>query len=120
MMCAGAGAATAAMVLGGSTPAFAKSDTMLTAAPAAHARHAYHLTVAVGDDAGAQPASARLQVRNGHGRFQWYGTWHRLHRSDWSDESYTFAVADWHRGAETFRAIVTGYAITNNVTVVVR
>jgi hypothetical protein len=119
-MFAGAGAVTAAMVLSGATPAFAKSDTTLTESRVAHARDAYHLTVLVGDDAGAQPASVRLQVSNGHGRFQWYGTWHSLHRTDYFNESYTFTVTDWRNRAETFRAIVTSYAITNNVTVVAR
>jgi hypothetical protein len=117
---AGAGALTAAMVLAGATPAFAKSNTTLTESRAGHARNAFRLTVLVGDDGGARRASARLQVRDRHGRFQWYGTWHSLHRTDWSDESCTFTVTGRHNGAETFRAIVTNYAITNNVTVVAR
>ena len=104
-----------AMVLGGAAPAFAKSDTTLTSSRVAHVPNAFHLTVLVGDDGGAQAASARLQVSNGHGRFQWYGTWHRLHRTDYFNESCTFTVTGRHKGPETFRAIVTGYAMTNNV-----
>jgi hypothetical protein len=116
-MFAGAGAVSVAMVLGGAAPAFAKSDTTLTSSRVAHVPNAFRLTVLVGDDAGAHAASARLQVSTGHGRFQWYGTWHRLHRTDYFNESCTFTVTDGHNGAETFRAIVTDYAITNNVVV---
>jgi hypothetical protein len=116
-----AGAAAAAVTLGVATPAFAKSDTWLSGPRVAQARHAFRLTVSVGDDGGAQRAFARLQVRGAHGRFQWYGGWEKLHLTNQWSEGYTFSVADPRPGTETFRAILTGYyAPTNNVTVVVR
>ena len=121
LVAAGAAAVTAVAVLGSATPAFAKSDTQLSGPRVAHVRHAFHLTVSVGDDGGAQPARARLQVRGAGGRYHWFGTWHRLRLTDPDDESYAFTVTDNHRGTVTFRAVVSGgYAITNSVTVVVR
>jgi hypothetical protein len=121
LLSVGAGAVTAAALLGAATPAFAKSDTMLSGPRTAQVRHAFQLTVWVGDDGGAQSASARLQARGANGRFQWVGTWHKLRLSDWDDEWATFVVTEGHRGVDTFRAIVTsGYAITNTVTVTVR
>jgi hypothetical protein len=101
-------------------PAFAKSDTMLSGPRTAQAGHGFRLTVAVGDDAGAKPASARLQLRDGRGHYHWYGPWHRLRRTDHFDESYAFTVTARHRGPERFRAVITGYATTSAVTVVVR
>jgi hypothetical protein len=121
LVSAGAAAVTAVAVLGAATPAFAKSDTQLSGPRVAPVRHAFRLTVSVGDDAGARPALARLQVRGAHGRYQWLGTWHRLHRTGPDDELYAFTLTESHRGPVTFRAIVGGgYAATNPVTVVLR
>jgi hypothetical protein len=121
LVSAGAAAVTAVAVLGAATPAFAKSDTQLSGPRVAPVRHAFRLTVSVGDDAGARPASGRLQVRGAHGRYQWLGPWHRLHRTDPDDESYAFTLTESHRGPVTFRAVVSGgYAVTNPVTVVLR
>src|ERR1700677_4265621 len=121
VMSAGAGAAAAALVMGAATPAFAKSDTWLSGPRVAQARHPFRLTVSVGDDGGAQKAFARLQVRGANGRFQWYGGWLKLHLTDEWSEDCVFTVTDWHRGTETFRAILSGYyAPTNPVTVAVR
>jgi hypothetical protein len=120
VMSAGAGAAVTALVIGAATPAFAKSDTSLSGPRVAQARHPFQLTVSVGDDAGIQLGAARLQLLGAHGHFQWYGGWHKLRwASQWSEEG-TFAVTDWHRGTETFRAIVAHYVPTNSVTVIVR
>lgn len=116
-----AGAAAAITLLGiAAAPAFAKSDSLLTGPRTAQAGHPFRLTVAVGDDAGAQPARARLQVRDARGHFQWFGAWHELHRTSYLDESWTFTVAERHRGPATFRAVITRYATTNTVSVVVR
>jgi len=121
LVSAGAAAVTALAVFGTATPAFAKSDTQLSGPGVAHVRHAFHLTVRVGDDGGAKAARARLQVRGAHGRYHWVGTWHKLRLTDPDDESYAFSVTEDHRGAVTFRAVVTsGYATTNSVTVAVR
>lgn len=116
------GAAAAVTLLGiTASPAFAKSDSLLTGPRAVHAGQPFRLTVSVGDDGGARPARTRLQVRDARGHFQWVGAWHPLHRSSYLDESWTFTVAGQHRGAETFRAVVTsGYATTNKVTVAFR
>src|ERR1700677_4383255 len=112
---------TVAAVFSAATPAFAKSDTQLSGPRVAQTRHAFRLTVSVGDDSGAQKAFARLQVRGAHGQFQWYGGWEKLHLTNQWSEDCTFTVTDSHRGTETFRAILTGYyAPTNFVTVVVR
>jgi hypothetical protein len=117
----GAGAAVAALLMGAATPAFAKSDTSLSGPPVAQVRHPFRLTVSVGDDAGAEPVSARLQLLGAHGHFQWYGGWRKLHLANEWSEGYTFTVTDWHRGSETFRAIFTrNYVPTNSATVVVR
>ena len=117
-----AGAATAVTVLGvAAGPAFAKSDSTLSGPRAAQVRHAFRLTVSVGDDGGPRPAEARLQVRDAHGHFRWLGGWQRLHRAGITDETCTFTLSEPHRGAETFRAVITvGYLTTNTVTVVVR
>jgi hypothetical protein len=121
LVSAGVAAVTAVAVLGAATPAFAKSDTRLSGPRVAHARHAFRLTVSVGDDGGARPAYARLQVQGAHGRYQWLGTWHRLRLTSRADESYAFTLTEGHRGTATFRAAVSGgYAISNPVTVVVR
>ena len=121
LMSAGAAAVTAVAVLGAATPAFAKSDTQLSGPRVVHARHAFRLTVSAGDDGGARPAQARLQVRDAHGRYHWLGTWHRLRLTGRYHESYAFTLTESHRGTVTFRAVVSGgYAITNPVTVVVR
>lgn len=117
-----AGAAAMAALLGVAvTPAFAKADSTMSGPRTARAGHAFGLTVTVGDDGGAQPAKARLQVRGAHSRFQWVGGWHALHRTSYLDESWTFRITERHRGAETFRAVISGYyAPTNTVTVSVR
>jgi len=121
LMSAGAAALTAVAVLGAATPAFAKSDTQLSGPRVAHTRQAFRLTVWVGDDGGVRPARARLRVKGAHGRYQWFGTWHRLHQTDRYDESYTFKVTENHSATDTFRVVVSGgYAITNPVTVAVR
>jgi hypothetical protein len=112
---------TVAGLVAAASPAYAKSDSTLTGPGWVHARHAFHLTVQVGDDGGARAASARLQVRYGRGQFHWDGGWHRLRLTDMDDESYVFTVAGRHPGPETFRAAISsGYAPTNTVTVVVR
>jgi hypothetical protein len=116
-----AGVATCGLLLGvGVSPAFAKSDSTLSGPRTVATGHAFRLTVAVGDDGGAKPASARLQVRDGHGHFHWFGGWRRLHRTDHFDESLSFPLTERHRGAQTFRAVITGYATTNAITVTVR
>jgi hypothetical protein len=121
MMTVAASAATTVAVIGVTAgPAFAKSDSTLSGPRTAQVGHGFRLTASVGDDAGAKPASARLQLRGAHGHYHWYGTWHRLHRTDHFDESYAFTVTERHRGPETFRAVITGYATTRAVTVVVR
>ena len=121
LISAGAAAVTAVAVLGTSMPAFAKSYTQLVGPRVAQQRHAFRLTVLVGDDAGPQPAWARLQVRGARGQYAWLGTWHKLRVTDPDDESCAFTLTESQRGADTFRAVVTsGYAITNTVTVAVR
>jgi hypothetical protein len=100
--------------------AFAKSDTELYGPRHVQLRQGFGLTVRVGDDAGAEPASARLQLRDKHGHWHWQGPWQRLHRTDYTDEYTTFRLTGRHPGAETFRAIVTGYETTNTLAVVVR
>jgi hypothetical protein len=118
---AGAAVVTALAVFATATPAFAKSGTELTGPRVAHVRKAFHLTVSVGDDGGAKPARARLQVRGAGGRYHWFGPWHRLRLTDPDDESYVFTLTENHRGGATFRAVVSsGYAITNPVAVAVR
>ena len=117
----GAAVVTAAALFGAATPAFAKSDTRLSGPRVAHVRHAFRLTVSVGDDAGARPAEVRLQVLGAHKRYQWFGPSHRLHPTDRWAESYAFTVTENFRTTVTFRAVVSGrYAATNPVTVVVR
>jgi len=120
VMSAGAAAVTAVAVLGAATPAFAKSDTQLSGPRVAHAGHAFRLTVSVGDDAGARPALARLQVADARGHYHWLGAWHRLHVTSRNDASYAFTLTENHRGAVTFRAVVSGYATTKPLKVAVR
>jgi hypothetical protein len=121
LLSAGAAAVTATAVTGTATPAFAKSDTHLAGPRVAHVRHAFRLTVSVGDDAGARAVSARLQLRGAHGRYQWVGAWHRLRPTSRWSESYAFTVTEVRQGAVTFRAVVSGgYAVTSPVTVAVR
>ena len=121
LVSAGVAAVTAVALVGAATPAFAKSDTDLSGPRVAHARQAFRLTVSVGDDGGARPAWARLQLLGAHGRYQWFGTLERLHVTSRNDESYAFKLAENRPCTVTFRAVVTGgYAITNPVTVVVR
>ena len=121
LLSAGAAAMTAAAVLGAVTPAFAKSDTQLSGPRVAQARHAFRLTVSVGDDAGARPASARLQQLGAHGQYRWYGPWRRLRPAGRGDETCAFTLTENHRESTTFRAVISGgYAITNTLQVVVR
>jgi hypothetical protein len=122
LMSAGAVTVTAVTVFSAATPAFAKVAADFSGPRAAQAGHAFRLTVTVGDDAGAQPAWARLQVLGAHGRYQWVGTWHRLRVKGQDDESYSFTPSEKHRGAVTFRAAIKGtYNFpTNTVTVAVR
>lgn len=120
LVSAGTTAAVAAAVLGTGTPAFAKSDTALSGPRAAHAGHAFRLTVSVADDAGARAVLTGLQLRGAHGRYQWFGAFHRLRLTSRWNESYTFTVTEGRPGTVTFRAGVSGYAITSPVTVVVR
>lgn len=122
MVAVTASAAAAMTVLGFSAgPAFAKSDSTLSGPRTAQVRHAFRLTVTVGDDGGARPVRARLEIRDTRGHFHWYGDWQRLHRASYLDESVAFSVTARHRGPETFRAVITGgYATTNGITVAVR
>ena len=123
LIAAGVSAVTAAAILGGTTPAFAKSTETLAGPRAAAAGHAFRLAVWVGDDGGARSAWSRLQVRGPQGRYQWLGSWHKLRgfgRQDRNDEAYTFTVTENHRGAYTFRAVITGYLTTSPATVAVR
>lgn len=121
LLSAGTAALTAAAALGAAAPAFAKSSTELSGPRAVQAGHAFRLTVWVGDDAGAEPASARLQQLGADGRYHWLGPWHRLRLTDANDESGTFTLTEGHRGTLKFRAVISrGYAITNPVHVAVR
>ena len=121
LVSAGIVAIAATAVLGAATPAFAKSDTQLTGPRVARAGHAFRLTVTVGDDAGAHLAWARLEQLGPHGRYQWRGTWHRLHPTDRYFESYVFTTVENRHGTATFRAVVSnGYAATDSARVVVR
>jgi hypothetical protein len=122
LMSAGAVTVAAATVFSAAPPAFAKVGDDFSGPRAALAGHPFRLTVLVGDDAGAQPAWARLQVLGAHRRYQWVGTWHRLRVNDPNDESYAFTPTEKHRGAVTFRVVLKGtYNFpTNTVTVAVR
>jgi hypothetical protein len=121
LVSAAAAVAAAVTVFGAATPALAKSATELSGPRVAHPGHAFGLRVSVGDDGGARPVTVRLQVRGAHGRYQWFGPWHRLRVTNHWDASYTFTVTETHRESVTFRAVLGGgYAITNPVTVVVR
>jgi hypothetical protein len=121
LVSAGAVAVAAVAVFGAATPAFAKSNTQLSGPRVTHAGHAFHLTVSVGDDAGARPASVRLQLLGAHGRYQWFGTWHRLRPANQWTESCAFTLTENHRSSLTFRAVVSGgYAVTNPVKVAIR
>jgi hypothetical protein len=121
LVSAGAAVVTAVAVLGTATPAFAKSDSQLSGPRVAQAGHAFRLTVSVGDDGGARPARARLQVLGANRRYQWLGPWELLRRTSHWDESYAVTLTEHHRGPVTFRAVISGgYAISNPVTVVVR
>jgi hypothetical protein len=121
LVSAGTAAVTAVAVLGVATPAFAKSDTHLSAPRVAHAGHAFRLTVWVDDDGGARTALTGLQLRGADGRYRWFGAFHTLRRTNRWHESFTFTVIENHPVIVTFRAGVSGgYAITNPVTVVVR
>lgn len=104
------------------TPAFAKSDTMLSGPRGVQAGHQFRLTVWIGDDAGARQASARLEVLGAHGGYHWYGTWQRLRidRGSPDEETGTFIVRAGRPGTERFRAVVSGYVTTSPVTVRVR
>lgn len=122
LVSAGAGAAIAAAVFGAATPAFAKSDTMLTGPRTVQAGHQFRLTVSVGDDAGARQAAARLQVLDAHGKYHWYGPWQRLRidRANPYQEQGAFTIRAGRRGTEVFRAVVTGYLTTGPVVIRVR
>jgi hypothetical protein len=121
LISAGAAVVTALTVFGAATPAFAKSDTQLSGPRVAQVRHAFRLTVSVGDDGGARSTSVRLQLRGAHGRYQWFGPWERLRVTNHWGESYAFTLTENHRSTATFRAVISGgYAVTNPVTVVVR
>jgi hypothetical protein len=120
---AGVSTVAVATILGGATPAFAKSSETLTAPRVAHVHHPFRLAVWVGDDAGARPAWSRLQVLGPHGRYEWIGTWHKLRgfgAQDPDDETYTFTVTENHRGVYTFRAVISNYLNPSPVTVAVR
>lgn len=121
LLSAGTAAVTAAAVAAVATPAFAKSDTQLSGPRVATAGHPFRLTIRVDDDGGVRAALTGLQLRGAHGRYQWYGAFHRLQRMNRWNASYTFTVTENRPGAVTFRGGVSGgYAITNPVTVVVR
>jgi hypothetical protein len=120
---AGVGAVTAVAILGTATPAFAKAGETFSGPGVVRAGHAFRLVVEVGDDAGAQPASSRLEVLGAHGRYQWLGAWHRLrllseNPSDW--ESYSFTVTERHPGTYTFRAVISSYPSPGPIRVLVR
>ncbi|HEX6524275.1 MAG TPA: hypothetical protein VF070_30380 [Streptosporangiaceae bacterium] len=116
-----ASAATAAAVIGvAASPALAKSDTTLSGPRVVQAGQPFRLTVSVGDDGGARPASARLQISDRYGHFHWSSTWQRLRRVSPWDESYTFTLTNTHRGRKTFRAVIAGYATTNTIVIIVR
>lgn len=118
---AAASAVTAATVIGvAASPAFAKSDTALSGPRVVHSGKPFRLTVSVGDDGGARPASARLQISDRYGHFHWSSTWQRLRRTSPWDETYTFTLTNTHPGRKTFRAVITGYATTNNIVIFVR
>jgi hypothetical protein len=123
LMTTAVSAVAAAAILGGATPAFAKSSETLAGPREALARQPFHLVVWVGDDGGAKSAVSRLQVGGPRGGFQWLGGWHRLLSTgtqppDW--ETYSFTVTENHPGSYTFRAVITGYLTTNAITVIVR
>ena len=122
LMSAGAVTVTAVTVFSAATPAFAKVGAEFSGPRAAQAGHAFRLTVSVGDDAGAQPAWARLQVLGAHGRYQWLGPSHPLRRTGPWTESYVFTLTEGHRGTVTFRAVLRGtYNFpTNKATVAIR
>ncbi len=122
LVSAGTGVATAVAMLGAATPAFAKSDTMLTGPRTVLAGHQFRLTVSVGDDAGARQAMARLQVLDVHGKYHWYGSWQRLRidRANPDRETGTFTIRAGRHGTEVFRAVVTGYVTTGPVVIRVR
>lgn len=121
-MTAAAAVTVATGIAAGAGPAYAKSDTMLSGPRVVLPGHAFHLVVWVGDDAGARPASARLQLRDGRGRYHWVGPWQRLRLAGQPDqEAYTFTMVMRHHGRDTFRTVVSnGYAASNAVTVTVR
>jgi hypothetical protein len=122
LISAGAVTVTAVTVFGAATPAFAKAGAFFSGPHTAKVGHAFRLTVSVDDDYRAQPAWARLQVLDAHGRYQWLGTWHRLRVTDPNDESYSFTPTEKHRGTVTFRAVLKGtYNFsTNTVRVAIR
>jgi hypothetical protein len=122
---AGVGAIAAAAILGGATPAFAKSSETINGPRVVRAGQAFRLTVQVGDDGGARPASARLQVRGPRGGYRWSGIAQKLRLTgaqppDW--EQCSFTVAENHPGTYTFRAVFTGnqYLPAGPITVTVR
>ena len=108
LISAGAVTVAAVTVFSAATPAFAKVSDDFSGPRAAQAGHAFRLTVSVGDDNGAQPAWARLQVLGAHGQYQWVGTWHRLRVKGQDNESYSFTPTEKHRGTVTFRAVLKG------------
>ncbi len=121
LVSAGVAAVTAVALFGVATPAFAKSDTYLSGPRVAHAGQAFRLTVSLGDDAGARPALTGLQLLGPHGRYQWFGAFHRLHVNSRNSASYAFTVVEDRPCKVTFRAVISGrYAITSPVTVSVR
>jgi hypothetical protein len=122
LISAGAVTVTAATVFSAATPAFAKVSDDFSGPSTAQAGYAFRLTVSVGDDAGAQPAWARLQVLDAHGRYHWVGTWHRLRVQGQNSESYSFTPTEEQRGTVTFRTVLKGtYNFpTNTVTVAIR
>ena len=120
---AGISAIAAAGILGGATAAYAKSSETLSGPHVTRAGHPFRLTVLVGDDGGARPASSRLQVLGPHG-YRWLGTWHKLHLTGGMRpadfEQWTFTVKENHPGEYRFQAVITGYLTTSPITVVVR
>jgi hypothetical protein len=121
---AGVSAIAAAGILGGATSAYAKSSETLSGPHVTRAGHPFRLTVLVGDDGGARPASSCLQVLGPRGGYRWLGTWHKLHMTGGMQppdfEQWTFTVKENHPGEYRFRAVITGYLPTTPITVVVR
>jgi hypothetical protein len=122
---AGATVVAAVTILGGATPAFAKSSETLLGPHLVQVRQAFRLAVVVGDDGGAKPSSSRLQILAADGGYQSMGAWHELRipskQNPNDEETYTFTVTETRPGTYTFRAVFSAnYPATSPFTVTVR